>query len=289
MKKYKMLAVCLAAVMALSACGQKASTEKPAENADQESTAGLANPWTETDQAGILEATGFELAAPEGAEDVQYSYLADEGLAQVSYVLDSTNWVYRLQSANELKDISGCNYEWDAEEQGKVSYCDAEYRSYVNENGDDVQTVNWYDVVPGVTYSLSATAEDLDGMDIQVYAEQVFAPTQGDSYGDEELETQAEIQDYFLGEHTRDEDGSTLLIEANEDGTYKVNLSVIRLCSLEDGVGTLKDHKMTFTVDDPNGNPMTGIIYRDGENHLTVEFTDSTWDYLPNGEQLTGF
>lgn len=39
-----------------------------------------------------------------------------------------------------------------------------------------VHVVNWYDA--GLSYSLSACGYDLNGMDIQVYAEQIYEASQ---------------------------------------------------------------------------------------------------------------
>lgn len=141
----------------------------------------IANPWTTSDKEGVLAATGFDMEVPEGATDVIYSYLEEDKLAQMDYVLDGMTFVYRMQMTDEFTDISGMEYQWDSENDGDVSGREAKYYAYVGSDVEDsVQTVNWYDVVPGVMYSLSAMGSDLDGMDIQYYAENIFVPLQGD-------------------------------------------------------------------------------------------------------------
>ena len=257
-----------------------------------ENQVGLANPWTESDMQGVLDATGFEMIAPENATDVTYSYMQKDGLAQMCYVLDDTNWVYRIQAAEELTDISGTAYEWTLEEEGTVSGRNAVYYSYCAPDGgteNDVQVVNWYDAVTGVTYSLSAVSADLDGMDIQAYAENLYVPLQGEATGDTEADRESELKEYFLGEHKRSYDSSALVLSDNNDGTFAVSINVTGLCSLEDGVGTFEDHKMSFEIDDPNGDKMSGVIYRDNDDTLTVKITDSTWTYLKNDDVLEGF
>lgn len=166
--------------------------EADSEENTEEQIVGMTNPWVESDADGVLSATGFPIAAPEGASNVVYSYMKDAQLAQVSYDLNGTSWTYRIQSANELTDISGMYYEWSYESEGQVSGRPAMYYSYSDATEDSefidsmnsVQLVNWYDVVPGVTYSLSAQGTDLNGMDIQVYAENIFEPLQGEVDGD---------------------------------------------------------------------------------------------------------
>ena len=264
---------------------EEAETEDATETED---AVGMANPWTESDEQGVAEATGFDMVAPEGATDVVYSYMSEDGLAQMCYVLDGAEWTYRIQMADELTDISGLYYTWDSELEGTVSDREAVYYGYAGDDGY-VQLVNWYDAVTGVTYSLSASGDDLDGMDIQVFAENIYVPLQGEATDDPEGDREAELNDYFLGEHIKSEDESSLSITDNNDGTFDVDISITRLCSLENGVGTFEEHKMYFEVEDPSGNTLKGMIYRDNDNSLTIKITDSTWELLPNDEVIQGF
>lgn len=256
-----------------------------------EASAQIANPWTQSDRQGVADATGFEMTPPEGAENVAYSYTEADSLAQMTYELNSDKWTYRMQEADKLTDISGMYYTWDAEEKGEVSGREAIYYSYggLDNAGDDIQVVNWYDAVTGVTYSLSAVGSDLNGMDIQAHAESLYVPLQGEATDDPERDRTEELNDYFLGEHKRSSDDSTLTISDNGDGTFKIDISITRLCDMEGGAGSFADHKMSFTIDDPNGEKMTGVIYRDSDNSLTIKITDSTWTYIQSGEILDGF
>ncbi|MBQ7625381.1 MAG: hypothetical protein IJS65_08930 [Clostridia bacterium] len=285
----KTLLVITAVVLALLAgCSRAEKTD--------DVNVGVANPWTQSDKQGVLEATGFEMTPPEGAADVSYSYMEKDKLAQMTYTLDGAEWVYRMQPADKLTDISGMYYEWKTE-KGEVAgreavfqaWTDAQSASQTVDGAKSVQVVCWYDAVTGVAYSLSASGDELNGMDIKVYAENVYSELQGESAGDADAEKAEELETYFLGEHSRKEDGSTLTITEKEDGTFKVDISIVRLCNLEDGEGTFEDHKMSFSVTDPAGNAMGGVIYRDSDNTLTVKITVSFWDLLPSGEVLEGF
>ena len=282
------------AATAAESTAESTTEESTEESSEAETAIGMPNPWTDSDEQGVLEATGLEIAVPAGATEVSYSYMEESKLAQVKYVLDDISWVYRMEPADELTDISGMYYEWtdDDKSEGTVSGREAVYYGYLapeDSDEEDVQLVNWYDAVTGVTYSLSATAKDLDGMDIQAYAEQLYVLLQGDATDDPAADRENELKDYFLGEHTSSYDGSTLNITDKNDGTFAVNIDIFRLCSLEDGVGTFEDHKMYFDVDDPNGDKMSGVIYRDSDNSLTVKITESTWDYLPVDDTIEGF
>ena len=48
------------------------------------------------------------------------------------------------------------------------------------DTGEIIEIFLWFDVVPGLMYSVTAQGMDLDGFDIQAIAEQLYIPTQGD-------------------------------------------------------------------------------------------------------------
>lgn len=136
-----------------------------------------------TEKNSEVETTGVDMKAPEGATDVNYSYKAEEQLSELTYVYEGADWVYRIQPTEAIKDISGMNYDWISETPGKVSDMEAEYKGYSEQAEDSeyiddmffVQVVNWYDDEAGVTYSLSASGKNIDGMDIGVYAEKHYS------------------------------------------------------------------------------------------------------------------
>lgn len=173
----KKIIVCLLAItmFAAVACGKSA----PAEKAD-EAPVSMANPWTDTDEAGFMEKLGMYFAVPEGAENVIYRVLESEGLGEMQFELDGLSFTARIQSASEFTDISGMYYEWTVEDSGKVDYCDCKFYRYVGEE-EYADLCLWYDVVPGIMYSLSTVAPDLDGFDISAIANQVFEPMQSES------------------------------------------------------------------------------------------------------------
>ncbi len=184
-------------MLSVSACGTKTESmatpqapdaepaiEEPAteEPEAEESDTGLANPWTESDREGVLAATGFDLNVPDEAENVVYSYMEADKLAQVSYVMNDHDWTYRVQSTDGLQDISGMYYEWVAEEDTNVANHEAEIKAYVENNGDpdtlddmfSVQVLNWYDETEGATHSVSISGRAVDGLDLSVYAEDMW-------------------------------------------------------------------------------------------------------------------
>lgn len=283
MKKKMITALAMILVVAMMLVGCSSGSEQ---SGTDDST--LANPWTESDEQGVADATGFDVTAPEGATDVAYSYMSEGSMAQLTYALDDASWVYRMQTAEAMADISGMEYEWAEQTDCDVLGCAATY--YSNGEGDEiVRVIDWFDALTGVNYSLSATGKELSCEEMQTYAKTVYVALQGETDGETETETEDVLNTYFIGEHKRSSDDSVLTISANEDGTYAVNLNVTRLCNLENGVGTYDDGCITFTVQDPEENEMSGVVYRDSDNTLVVKIIESTWSLLPADEILDGF
>ena len=94
------------------------------------------------------------------------------------------------------------------------------------------------------------------------------------------------MQETVIGEYEDKNDGSTLTISKNENGRMKVEIGLTRLTSIDDGIGTLSDKGLTFSATDAAGNPIYGEIVVEG-NRAILTFTQSTWEYLPNGTTYT--
>ena len=91
----------------------------------------------------------------------------------------------------------------------------------------------------------------------------------------------------LAGEYTDAESGEPgLEIADNGDGTYAVQISILHLAQFTDGTGRPEGEGLAFTATDPDGNPIAGTVTLSGTT-ATVTFTDSTWNYLPNGESFT--
>ena len=150
--------------------------------APDEPVVGMSNPWTETSAEGLMEALGLGFTVPEGAENVSYYMLEEEDLAEMEFDLDGMTYTARIRPAAEWTDISGMYYEWDnTMEDFTIGHCPAwEGRAVAGEGTADLCL--WFDIVPGLMYSLSTVSEDdLDGFDLTAIAAQVYAPVQGDS------------------------------------------------------------------------------------------------------------
>lgn len=146
-----------------------------------EEGAEIANPWTETTAEAIAANPGVEFGIPEGAENVSYFLLEDEQLAEMRFTWYGMDYVARIKPAAEYEDISGMFYEkWDTEMECEIGGCPGR-EARVKDGENTVNVCLWFDVVPGIMYSISVVAPDLDGFDITAAAQQVYEPLQGDS------------------------------------------------------------------------------------------------------------
>ena len=131
----------------------------------------------------IVDTLGYEMAvAPDNATDVTYNAMALDGLtvAETTFVLDGVNYSYRNAATSSVDknfaDISGKpDSDYAVSGTAKVSYCPA--RVYFNKDGSG--KIVWFDVVPGLLYSVTMD-KGADKATLVKMAEQLFTPAQGD-------------------------------------------------------------------------------------------------------------
>lgn len=144
-----------------------------------EANAGIGNPWVDTDAKGIMDMAGVEFAVPDGATEVIYRYLESENMSEMQFDLDRLHFCARIKPTAEWEDVSGVYCDWTIEDECWVGEARLEgkcMRYLSDEETTDVCL--WYDVVPGLMYSITTTAPDLDGFDIQAIAEAIYKPMQ---------------------------------------------------------------------------------------------------------------
>ncbi|MDO5117003.1 MAG: hypothetical protein Q4D34_00715 [Eggerthellaceae bacterium] len=185
----KRLAFVLAALMITCCLAACSSSQGQKTGGSQQ----IANPMEESTQQGIVEATGIDLPAPEGATDVKYFiYKVENPIAEMRFTLDGKQANLRAQatSLTDLAidtskaksdqatyadiDISGMNYTWDT-----IGTQIVKDRSALCFVAGKVGFIAWIDAVPGILYNLSmddgASFETLVQM-----ADASFVPLQGD-------------------------------------------------------------------------------------------------------------
>ena len=137
---------------------------------------GMANPWQEITAEELAETAGVRFGVPEGAEDVSWWLMSETGLAEMQFVWANGDFCARIQSLPAFEDISGLYETWTYEEKQTVGAWEGVMRQ-AQEDGRTVQSLQWYDADAGRMYSVSVTADDLDGFDLTAIAEQIYLPS----------------------------------------------------------------------------------------------------------------
>ena len=144
--------------------------------AEQDSGLTVVNPVKEMSRQELIDCSGIDLGAPEGAADMVYSLIdlkdtAD--IAQLRFTLDGHQLCLRAQTMSALApagDISGLYYEWEYTKNTFVSMLYA----VVNISGH-IGYVKWIDAEAGIQYSLSMSEGASEEKLIEL-AERVFCP-----------------------------------------------------------------------------------------------------------------
>ena len=146
---------------------------------------GMPNPWTDMTADQLQAASGITFGVPEGAENMIYRYLRDEGLAEMQFSIGNDEFCARVISADlrdgELMNISGMYFEWENEEEITIGTCRGTIGFAKTGSEDWVELCQWYDLAPGYMYSLGAYTTNPDGLDLTAVAEQVYVPMQGEN------------------------------------------------------------------------------------------------------------
>ena len=135
--------------------------------------AGIANPWRETDPEELRQVYGYGFAIPEDAEDISWFINDELQMAEMRFYIDEAVLTARV-AAMDPEDISGmyCDH-WDVEEPCLIDDCEGTLRR-VTDEGMTIDVCLWYDPEQGMTWSLTAEDDDLDGFDITAVAEQLY-------------------------------------------------------------------------------------------------------------------
>ncbi|MBR3494363.1 MAG: hypothetical protein IKH38_02955 [Clostridia bacterium] len=149
-----------------------------------EPAVGMINPWVDLTAEELLAESGLSFGVPEGAKNVIYRYLPSQGLAEMQFTIDGDEFCARILPValeeGQLMNISGMYFAWEYEEPVTVGRCPGTIGQAQTGSEDWVELCQWYDLVPGLMYSLSVSTTDLDGLDLTAVAEQVYVPVQGE-------------------------------------------------------------------------------------------------------------
>lgn len=133
-----------------------------------------------TTASQILRSTGLDVTvAPEEATDITYNAFLLDGLtvAETTFVLDGIRFSYRMAATAELledfKDISGIEGPFERISAGEVAWC----RAKINYTEGEQGRIIWFDVVPGILYSMSMEQGASDETLLEL-ANELFEPAQ---------------------------------------------------------------------------------------------------------------
>lgn len=168
-------------------------TVEEAEEAEkeEEGMVGIANPWVEITEEEAVSYCNRLFKAPEGAKDVTWRMLegsekesvVGKPLVQLSFMYGDPELSYTARAqegASEDADIAGNYVKWTVEDETTLAnwgegHMPAKFSRSINDSGM-VDQISWYDIEIGILYTLSTSAEDLEGFDIRAIAEQMYAP-----------------------------------------------------------------------------------------------------------------
>lgn len=156
--------------------------------AGEDEPVGMANPWVEIteDEAKTLCPRLFK--APDGATDLLWQKCEALGdpandvgpLVELDFKYDGMDFNARAQyGISQDDDISGVYADWEDGPDYAVlanwggGNMEAKFYREVRDDGY-TDLITWYDIEIGIGYSLSVSAPDLDGFDIQAVAEQMY-------------------------------------------------------------------------------------------------------------------
>ena len=179
MKRTVSILLAFIMILSLASCSGGKEESKPEGAAG--GFAGMANPWTDTDSDTVFSKTGFRFVEPQGAYDIVFRYNDSDGLAEMQFVLNKTEWCARVQKGESPSDISGMNYEWSEDYDVRIINNSLELTGKGHKASDDngkkmAYAGQWFYEAGRYNFSLSTVAEKNDEVNIDAVASEVFVP-----------------------------------------------------------------------------------------------------------------
>ncbi len=251
--------ICVCMLAVLGGCGKKEEKKDTVEESaaiefseEENNEAGMGNPWVEIteDEAGKLCSGLFK--APEDAGSVQWlknENLGDAGkglgpLIELDFKKYDMDFTARAQQGvAEDADISGVYAEWTAgpEDVTLANWGGGSMKGQICRAIDDMgytDLITWYDAAAGVKYSLTVSAKDLDGFDLQAVAEQMYPGAngpEGNAADAPDVPKEPENADGIYGSYLKSSDAG--MIGTTDE--YGLLYKVVYWSSLSDGTLSL--------------------------------------------------
>ena len=143
-------------------------------------TADIVNPWLDLTAEQLEEVSGLRFGVPEGAEDIIYRYLPEEGLATMQFTREKEEYCIRGQKRalsaadRELIDISGMYFDWDDEEEIGFGNCYGVFGRAQTGTENWVERILWYDPDRAILYALAVYTTEPGSLDLAGVAEKIM-------------------------------------------------------------------------------------------------------------------
>ena len=140
----------------------------------------IASPWETLSAEQLKALTALPLNLPEGSEQAAYRWYRMDEIAEMQFTWKNGDFCFRAQNTepqeDSVKDISGLYFTWEYEEPVKINGNRGVIGLVQSGTGSMVERCIWYDASRQSVYSLSVTADDVDGLDLAALAESIITP-----------------------------------------------------------------------------------------------------------------
>lgn len=156
-------------VASLAGCGYQ-SVEENMQNVVEQTMTGRMSISPED----FLEEKEIVYNLPKEAEGSIRIMINNEIVEQPFVIKDSSiKYTFRIAATTELTDISWVKQECNMEEDCIIGDFPGKVKLYAKE-GTMIKVCFWFDAAKGVTYSLKAEDQELEGLDIQEMAQAIM-------------------------------------------------------------------------------------------------------------------
>lgn len=150
---FKLLFLCVIVVFAVLFCLAVMIHTKN-KNEEKNKTMQIVNPMKKSTPQEIIETIGVKFNEPKNVSEIKYFIISNQ-VAQMNFIKDGISFTARIKPANQFEDISGMYFNWNNEQDCKIAWCSGKIYFMNDAENKNPGICIWYDVAPGLMYSLS--------------------------------------------------------------------------------------------------------------------------------------
>ena len=150
---FKLFFVCVLVVIIVLVCFFMISHMKN-KNEEKITTTQIANPMKKSTPQEIINTIGVKFNEPKNVTEINYFIISNQ-VAQMNFIKDGISFTSRIKPANQFEDISGMYFNWNNEQDCKIAWCSGKIYFMNDAENKNPGICIWYDVAPGLMYSLS--------------------------------------------------------------------------------------------------------------------------------------